>query len=235
MNGGESDTNIAQLTAEEHYLAHALLVKMYKNTEHYSKLICAFRYMSVHDTKNRINNKDYGWMRREFSKHHPMKNPELSKQVGEKVSQAWKAGKFDHLIIERVECECACGCGDIFIKKINSNQIFILGHYSKHEADNNPIEYSKRQSDGLSNYIKSLTDDENCERVKRSLGSCDHKKRGDAISKGKKGKKTNQKRIEIVRYGVMSECEFDEYIKGRKPFIQTRMRNRRADYISGNY
>lgn len=61
MNGSDDIDNLVELTPEEHYLAHQLLVKIYP--DNYS-LVKAAQMM----IPNRPSNKMYGWLRRRFSK-----------------------------------------------------------------------------------------------------------------------------------------------------------------------
>ena len=68
--------------------------------------------------------------------------------------------------------------------------------------------------------------------MKKSVWSCDNIKRGKAISLGKKGKSTNQSKIEQERYGKMTDKEFEKYIENRKPFIKKRMTNKRMRYLN---
>lgn len=65
MGGGNEPANLVPLTAEEHYVAHLLLVKIHP-TNH--KLIYAANMML-----NR-NNKSYGWVRRKFSEAIKIQN-----------------------------------------------------------------------------------------------------------------------------------------------------------------
>lgn len=59
MGGDDSKSNLVELTPEEHFIAHQLLVKMHP-TE--SKLIYAASWM-----RSRVaNNKQYGWIKRRF-------------------------------------------------------------------------------------------------------------------------------------------------------------------------
>ena len=60
MGGLDSKENLVELTPEEHYLAHQLLVRIYPNN---NALIKAAMMMTV----NRSNNKIYGWLRRKHS------------------------------------------------------------------------------------------------------------------------------------------------------------------------
>lgn len=63
--GGTDDAdNLVRLTAEEHYVAHQLLIKIYDRDP---KLVYAAKMMTISKGGNRSNNKLYGWIRREFS------------------------------------------------------------------------------------------------------------------------------------------------------------------------
>lgn len=235
IGGDNSKTNIVKLTSREHYIAHGLLVKIHKNNiDIVGKLICAFRYMSVDShTGNRITNRDYGWMRRLYSENHPMKNKENKLKTSIGVKKAWADGKFDHLRVPRVECDCKCGCGETFTKKLTSDQRYVVGHFNRYDIDYD-IEV-KRQSESQSAYINTLTEDEKISRMKKSMWSCDEVKRGVAISKAKKGKKTNQSKIETIKYGQMTESEFKVHIQNRTKGVRSRMINRRQRYFDGDY
>jgi hypothetical protein len=66
LGGSDDDSNIVRLTAEEHYVAHLLLVKIYPHSE---GLLWA-SFMMTGGNKNqgeRHNNKIYGWQRRKFA------------------------------------------------------------------------------------------------------------------------------------------------------------------------
>ena len=219
--GGNNDiNNIVKLKPREHYIIHGLLVKIYKNDKNISKiskLICAFRYMSVdsHNGKRtQSKNKDYGWMRKLYSIHHPMKLEENKNKIR----------------IKRIKCICECGCGNFFIKKINSEQKYIHGHQGK-IINNNPI-IKKKHDDNIKKYLSLLTKEQHILRMKKSVGSCDQIKRGKAISLGKKGKSTNQSKIEQERYGKMTNKEFKNHIKDRKLYIKKRMVNKRMKYLN---
>jgi hypothetical protein len=63
--GGSDDAeNIISLTAEEHYIAHQLLVKIYPSE---SKLVYAAKMMTTNKYGHRKNNRLYGWLRRKFA------------------------------------------------------------------------------------------------------------------------------------------------------------------------
>lgn len=60
MGGPDDRSNLVELTPEEHYLAHQLLIKIYPNNK---GLIKAANMMAVGRTTNKL----YGWLRRKLS------------------------------------------------------------------------------------------------------------------------------------------------------------------------
>ena len=64
MGGNNNKSNLVNLTPEEHYVAHQLLVKMYPDD---NKLVYAAHIMSVNNGINKRNNKEYGWIKRKLS------------------------------------------------------------------------------------------------------------------------------------------------------------------------
>jgi len=64
MGGTDDTTNIVVLTAEEHYVAHQLLIKIYPK---HRGLAEAAYLMTVDGAGNRVNNKMYGWLKRKIS------------------------------------------------------------------------------------------------------------------------------------------------------------------------
>jgi hypothetical protein len=63
--GGLNDlSNLVRLTAEEHFVAHQLLVKIHPGNE---KLIYAVCFMSYSPTGLRVNNRAYGWLKRRLA------------------------------------------------------------------------------------------------------------------------------------------------------------------------
>lgn len=65
MGGTDESENLVNLTPEEHYVAHQLLVKIYPNNV---GLICAAMLMTGHKNKQRAQNKVYGWLKRKYAK-----------------------------------------------------------------------------------------------------------------------------------------------------------------------
>lgn len=64
MGGLNNKENLILFTAEEHYVAHQLLVKIYPENR---KLIHAANMMSMNTNGKRPNNRSYGWLRRRLS------------------------------------------------------------------------------------------------------------------------------------------------------------------------
>ena len=64
MGGTNRKDNLVALTAEEHYVAHQLLVKMYPDND---KLIYAAKIMTISGSDNIRNNKLYDWLKVKFS------------------------------------------------------------------------------------------------------------------------------------------------------------------------
>lgn len=68
MGGTDEQDNLVNLTPEEHYLAHQLLVKIYPENlrlSHAANMMCV----------NRTTNKLYGWLRRRLSESMRINNP----------------------------------------------------------------------------------------------------------------------------------------------------------------
>jgi hypothetical protein len=61
MGGNNSKDNLVYLTAEEHYVAHQLLVKIYPDNH---KLIYAANMMCTNSPTGKRSNKLYGWLRK---------------------------------------------------------------------------------------------------------------------------------------------------------------------------
>jgi len=75
MGGDDEKENLVHLTAEEHYVAHQLLVKMHPKN---GKLIYALHALSAFENNaiGRSKNKTYGWVRRKHSIHQSKKMKE---------------------------------------------------------------------------------------------------------------------------------------------------------------
>lgn len=87
MGGSDEPDNLVNLTAEEHYVAHQLLCKIYPNNE---LLVYAANMMTV----GRPSNKKYGWLKRKWAKVHGknqskvLSGRKLTKEHKEAISEA---------------------------------------------------------------------------------------------------------------------------------------------------
>lgn len=72
MGGTDEKSNLVELTAREHFIAHLLLYQIHKTIP----LLNAIRAFSMPSKSGVIRSKDYEWLRKEFSKKHSsfMKN-----------------------------------------------------------------------------------------------------------------------------------------------------------------
>jgi uncharacterized protein YjcR len=67
MGGSDNIDNLVELTPEEHYTCHLLLVKMYPNDR---RLLYAANMMTISPNSNlkRVGNKRYGWLKKRIAK-----------------------------------------------------------------------------------------------------------------------------------------------------------------------
>lgn len=104
LGGSDVNSNLVELTPEEHYMAHQLLVKIYPGDH---ALVKAATMM----IPNRPSNKMYGWLRRKFSEvqsfeqsgsrnsqygtrwvHNPI--TEQNKKIKGEIEKGWLYGKY---------------------------------------------------------------------------------------------------------------------------------------------
>lgn len=64
LGGDDSDSNMVALTSREHYICHALLVRMVESRNHLYKMMSAFNMMHVDACGNRYTSRLY-----EYNKH----------------------------------------------------------------------------------------------------------------------------------------------------------------------
>jgi hypothetical protein len=83
LDGTDDAANLVALTAEEHFLAHQLLVKLHPENR---KLIFAAHMMTRSNGKNPRNNKEYSWLRKRRSEliSKSMKGVKRGKYVKDK-------------------------------------------------------------------------------------------------------------------------------------------------------
>lgn len=106
LGGTNDNSNLVELTPEEHYLAHQLLCKIYPKNGSLAKAALMM-------TANRPSNKIYGWIRRKHAKamseaqtgesnsqfdtmwicnEHTRKSKKVSKDSA--IPEGWKKGRF---------------------------------------------------------------------------------------------------------------------------------------------
>ncbi len=86
LGGSDDASNLVDLTPEEHYLAHQLLVKIYPDN---ASLIYAARMMTISSPKaDRSKNKLFGWLRRK--NQEVQKNKEFTAETRKKMSESAK-------------------------------------------------------------------------------------------------------------------------------------------------
>lgn len=113
LGGSDDESNIAVLTAEEHYLCHQLLVKLHPVNR---KLICAAQYMT---TGHQRSNKCYGWLKRKFiasQTKHPITmincahcQKEIQKDYQAKNNRFCSRQCYDNS--RQKKSVVCCGCG----------------------------------------------------------------------------------------------------------------------------
>lgn len=104
IGGRNTPKNIVDLTPEEHYVAHQLLVKMYpRGSQERRKLIHAANLMSHGNRyQNRGMNKLYGWLRREHAaemskKMTGVKRGPLSDEHKQKLSETFRGKTYEEI------------------------------------------------------------------------------------------------------------------------------------------
>jgi hypothetical protein len=218
MGGDDTKDNIAILTAREHFICHQLLTKIYPNNK---KLIYAVKMMTVHSTNNRSKNRLYEWVRRSFSENHPCKDAKVRNKISKSLKTYYNSKEYHRDSLKRRDTYrelrfCACGCKQTFVVYKSSKKKFI-------ESSHAPVPDYNKVSETLKNTLSALTKENMSDRMKNSLGKANQVERGKNISKGKKGKKTNQQEIMGIRYAEMSDEDFIEYIKTKSPRVHKRI------------
>lgn len=258
--GTDDAANLVNLTAKEHYVAHHLLLKLYKDTQFYGKLICAFRYMTVgHNGKRLGNAYDYEYMRKLYSENHPMKNCEIAKKTSDGLKKFYSSltdeerkkryhrtftdAERQHMseITKQHYIMMTDAERKLWSEKLSTAQRKRFDSMNEKEyaeyveefvKRTHSVEASEKRISSMKSYLSNLTPEQLRERQKKSFGSCDHEKRGKAISLGKKGKKTNQQQIMGNRYADMSDKEFDEYLATKSHYAWKRLKNLREKVLN---
>lgn len=95
LGGTDDPSNLVDLTPEEHYVAHQLLVKIHSDN---GKLL----YAAVMMCSNRINNKLYGWLRRKLSNNQ---SKAMSGSGNNMFDKRWVSNEFETKLVKAEEAE----------------------------------------------------------------------------------------------------------------------------------
>jgi hypothetical protein len=158
---------------------------------------------------------------------------ETKKKISKSLNEWYRKHPPKNGDIKEFKTECAY-CGIKLTVKMREGLFYNRKHYCSDKClmlyrnmmvstsnKNRTISQDTKDkcSKNIKKYINSLTDNEKKSRLEKSLWSCDHKKRGESISKGKRGKKTNQIKIMKQKYKNMSNREFDKWCEGRLEWV----------------
>lgn len=130
MGGTNEKSNLVELTPEEHYVAHQLLVKMYPEND---SLVYAANKMTVSSKTAKRNNKRYGWLKRRYQnvckKRVGNKNPSYGRSwyysprtleegmfLPEDVPAGWVKGRNTTKPLQKKTCK---KCGQLVCKRKN--------------------------------------------------------------------------------------------------------------------
>lgn len=89
LGGTDDKTNLVLLKADEHYLAHQLLIKLYPDQP---QLILAANMMTVSNNGQVRNNKQYKWLREKWV--NALKGRKVSDETRRKLSEANKGPRW---------------------------------------------------------------------------------------------------------------------------------------------
>ena len=209
IGGGDVSDNLVKLTAREHFIAHWLLWKIFKNTEHEIKMMYAFNMMRTNRYERRYyNSHAFDVVRK--SAIEAQKGKKLSEEHKLKIGQASKGRKHSPETRAKMSEK----------QKIAS-------------INRKPISADTRKKMSENRTGKKYTD-EHCRNIsratkgkKRSEESCKH------ISEGQKGKimsDETRKKISETHTGMKRSAEVCRKIseskrgKKRKPFTEEHIR-----------
>ena len=139
MGGTDDSSNLVNLTPEEHYVAHQLLVKIFPENR---KILNA----AIGMIPDRPSNKLYGWLRRKFSKSQS----ELFKEHGGPTKdKRWISNSEETLLVEKDLAHTLISDGKYIAGKVAT--IAPCGHMVRYRCvgcDNLPRQaYDKKKED----------------------------------------------------------------------------------------
>jgi len=98
IGGTDDDDNLVKLTAEEHFVAHQLLIKLYPDDR---KLISALTKMCSSSKKNIRNNKVYGWIRKKWSESFSGENNPSAKLTNSQAIDIYYSAEDPDTLCEK--------------------------------------------------------------------------------------------------------------------------------------
>ena len=101
MGGSDSDDNLVKLTAEEHFVAHQLLVKIYPINK---RLLSALSKMCSSSSKNKRTNKWYGWIRKRYALSVSGENNPSAKFTNDQVIDIYRSPEDLNILASRYNC-----------------------------------------------------------------------------------------------------------------------------------
>jgi hypothetical protein len=101
MGGTDDITNIVSLTAEEHFVAHQLLVKMHPDNK---KLISALSKMCSSSSKNKRTNKWYGWIRKRYAESVAGEKNPSAKFSNQQALEIYYSNEDLDILSQRYNC-----------------------------------------------------------------------------------------------------------------------------------
>lgn len=116
MGGTDDQSNIAVLTAREHFIAHQLLVKMYPGVD---KLVYAVNMMCVGD--RRTTSRRYEWLRKKLQS--VLKSRTVSEETRAKMAAVPKSDKQRAAVAERNKTRVITPTGrEAQLRALNENR-----------------------------------------------------------------------------------------------------------------
>ncbi len=108
LGGTDDSNNLVDLTPEEHYVAHQLLVKIHTDNK---KVLSAAVIMC----SNRVNNKLYGWLRRKFSM---AQSKAMAGSGNNMFDKRWVSSEVETKLVENKEAIKLLDSGNYIAGKI---------------------------------------------------------------------------------------------------------------------
>jgi hypothetical protein len=150
MGGNNAPDNIVELTPEEHYTAHLLLIKIYPFC---SKLIYAANMMCLNLQGQRSSNKRYGWLKKKFSnlqreRMKTFRHSDDTKQFLSKLSKGRDLGKTKSAMTR-----------DLMSKNsIGKNSKYISTPVGKFDSRKSAAEFYKISPKTISSWVNKYPD-----------------------------------------------------------------------------